>query len=206
MDYQAKQMAKAAAAKALQAANPFLVPVGAKDSLQTAAANVRIELKRAFPGVKFSIKTSRFSGGDSLRVRWIDGPTTEQVDAIANKYAAGRFDGMTDCYDYEANAWTDAFGDAKFVSTEREYSDQALANAIRTVSAQWAGNLASLGIEPLTVTNYRTGQYYRIQPSGAGNNYWSLESIIFRTAAKRTYALNKTPKALPMMEADEVAA
>lgn len=107
-DWEVKQAARKSAASILASNHPYLVPAG--NSLTTAAKNVRIELKRAFPDVKFSVRTSRFTGGDDLRVEWTDGPNTKQVDAITKKYAAGSFDGMTDCYDYSSSAWTDAFG------------------------------------------------------------------------------------------------
>jgi hypothetical protein len=131
-DYAAKQAAARFAADALIAANPHLVAVSAKvDGLMAAAKNIRIELARAFPGVKFSVKSSRFSMGDSIRINWIDGPTTAQVEAIVNRYEAGSFDGSTDCYNYRGDrAFTDAFGDAKFVQTSREYSDRTLANVM----------------------------------------------------------------------------
>ena len=55
---------------------------------------IRKELKAAFPGVKFSVKTGR-SGFDIVRVEWIDGPTRSEVDALMRKYATQGFDGMT---------------------------------------------------------------------------------------------------------------
>jgi hypothetical protein len=113
-DWEAKQAVRAAAARALQRAHPRLVPVSDKvDSLVAAAKNIRIELARAFPSIEFKVRSKRFSMGDDIRVSWADGPTSAQVDAIINRYRAGTFDGMTDSYDYEHSAWTDAFGDAK---------------------------------------------------------------------------------------------
>jgi hypothetical protein len=130
-DWKAKEAARKFAADALKQAFPHLVPVGESDGLVTAAKNIRIELKRAFPGVKFKVTTSRFAGGDSIRVNWIDGPTSSQVEQISNQYEAGDFDGMTDCYNYrEDHAWTDAFGDAKYISSSREYSPALVQTAI----------------------------------------------------------------------------
>jgi hypothetical protein len=75
----------------------------------TAAKNIRVELKRAFPSVSFRVRTQKYSGGDNVNVSWTDGPTAEQVKAIADKYAGGSFDGMTDCYDYKRSPWTEVF-------------------------------------------------------------------------------------------------
>jgi len=102
-----------------------------------AASNIRAELKRAFPGVKFSVRSDKFSGGDSIDVSWTDGPTTEQVRAIVNKYKAGSFDGMTDCYDYESRPWTSVFGDAKYTNCSRSHSPEALQAAVDRVQSTY---------------------------------------------------------------------
>jgi len=101
--------------------------------LVTAAKNIRAELREAFPGVKFSVRSDRFSGGDAIDVRWTDGPTSKSVEKIVNKYAEGSFDGMTDCYEYargEARQFNERHGGAKYVQTHREYSPALVANTI----------------------------------------------------------------------------
>ena len=57
---------------------------------------VRGALKRAFPGVKFSVRISRYSMGSSVRVGWTDGPTSKSVNEVVNMYDGRRFDGMID--------------------------------------------------------------------------------------------------------------
>ena len=57
---------------------------------------VRGALKAAFPGVKFSVKSSVYSGGASISVKWVDGPRQRDVERVAGQYAGGRFDGMID--------------------------------------------------------------------------------------------------------------
>jgi hypothetical protein len=184
-DWKAQQAARQSVAAAAQAANPHLVPVGEKvDSLQAAAKNIRIELARAFPGVKFSVKSSRFSGGDSITVRWIDGPTSQQVDDIADKYQAGSFNGMEDIYEYSHSAWRDAFGDAKYVHSDRENSDRAIASAIRTVCNQY-------GMEAPAIADFRAGKLWGV---GGGNGCRDLQSLIHQCAARRTWMLSKTAK------------
>lgn len=63
-----------------------------------ASRQVKKELKEKFPSIKFSVRYSSYSGGDSIRVSWNFGPTTAEIDAIINKYQYGNFDGMTDSY------------------------------------------------------------------------------------------------------------
>lgn len=57
---------------------------------------VRQALKRAFPAVKFSVRSDSYAGGASIRVRWEDGPTSVQVDAVTGVFAGADFDGMVD--------------------------------------------------------------------------------------------------------------
>ncbi len=125
---EAEQAAMQAAVAALRAAHPQLeAPTRERDALVTAARNLRAQLKARWPGVKFAVTTKRYTGGSSISVRWIDGPAVSLVDAIADRYQAGRFDGQTDCYDYSDSAWARAFGDAKYVFTSRDYSPAAIA-------------------------------------------------------------------------------
>src|SRR5215207_3826357 len=57
---------------------------------------LRAHLKREFPGVKFSVKGDSYSGGSSTDIRWTDGPTVKQVDAIVSAYSNRGFDGSID--------------------------------------------------------------------------------------------------------------
>lgn len=208
MDWKAKEMAKASAAKALQAANPHLIPKAqCRDGLIAAAKNCRIELARAFPGVKFSVKTRRFSGGDAMDVSWVDGPCSKQVDPIVDRYSAGSFNGMDDSYTYVACAWTEAFGDAKYTHTARSLSDKSIASAIRTALAKWGPDLGVLaGL--LTVEAYNKGELWKVQLPAALVSYGksNLQDLISDIAYARTWAIDQTPRAKPMNELIETAA
>jgi Large polyvalent protein associated domain 30/Large polyvalent protein associated domain 29 len=102
-------------------------------SARQAAANIRAELKKAFPGVKFSVRSKVFSGGDSIDVSWTDGPITSAVESIAKKYSGGSFNGMEDLYEYSRSPWTAVFGDAKYIHCNRHHSLEALKEAVREV-------------------------------------------------------------------------
>ena len=60
------------------------------------AVLIRKRLRREFPGVKFSVRISRYSMGSSISVSWADGPTKAQVEKITGEYSGSRFDGMID--------------------------------------------------------------------------------------------------------------
>lgn len=75
-----------------------------KERYQTRAAQaakqIREILKKEFPGIKFRVRSDNFSMGDSVDVKWDNGPTYDQVEKFIIHYEYGRFDGMTDCYEY----------------------------------------------------------------------------------------------------------
>ena len=77
---------------------------------------IRQALKKAFPGVKFSVRTSRYAGGSSVHVGWTDGPTSSQVEAVAGAYKGGGFDGMIDLA-YSQETWLLPDGSVRFAAT-----------------------------------------------------------------------------------------
>ena len=131
--------------------------------LVTAAKNIRAELREAFPAVKFRVRSSRFSGGDSIDIYWTDGPTTESVNQIVDKYKAGDFDGMTDCYDYKRSAergFNDNHGSAKYIHACRDYSDASIVNAITVLAVKYGSENAP------TLDDYRQGRIWIRKTSG----------------------------------------
>lgn len=65
---------------------------------------LRAELKEKFPNVKFQVTSKTYSGGDSVDIRYTYEkgvtPKYEEVNLLTHKYEAGKFDGMTDSYEY----------------------------------------------------------------------------------------------------------
>lgn len=102
-------------AKAMEAAKAEglamgLIPEAEFKGRGTAAAhNLRKELKAK--GIKVASLTGDY---DSIRVKVAEADLPA-VKAIAAKYEAGHFDGMSDCYDYDPTAWGKVFGDVRYV-------------------------------------------------------------------------------------------
>ena len=88
------------------------------------AKMIRQSLKEAFPGVKFSVRMERYSGGSSIDVRWTDGPNKAQVEAVIARFRSGGFDAMQDL-SYSIGRYLEGepvrFG-ASFLFTHRKYS------------------------------------------------------------------------------------
>ena len=100
-----------------------------KSSHALAGANIRKELKHKFPNCKFKVTTSSFSGGTDLRVSWFDGPTSEEIDSVINKYEYGYFNSMEDIYEYNKDH-NDSYGEVKYTFSKRNYSKGAMQDAV----------------------------------------------------------------------------
>lgn len=74
-----------------------------------AAWNLRAELKAA--GIKARVVNDGYS---ALRVT-VKAGDVGKVKDIAYKYEAGKFDAMSDCYNYAPGAWGEVFGDVRYV-------------------------------------------------------------------------------------------
>lgn len=66
---------------------------------------VKAALRKAFPGVKFSVRNSTGTGYGWLHATWTDGPTVREVDKVVNPYRV-RLCGINISRHYsEAEAW-----------------------------------------------------------------------------------------------------
>lgn len=65
---------------------------------------IRRTLRDTFPGVRFSVHSSKYAGGSSISVQWTDGPTTGAVDRAVGAYEGADFDGMVDLKTHQ-RAW-----------------------------------------------------------------------------------------------------
>lgn len=88
-----------------------------------AVSSIKKELKQKFPGIKFSVKSSRSSIGNSVDIFWEFGPTHKEVDDIVDKYRKSSFDEMQDLYVNDTNSekrkFQEEHGFVKYVYTHR---------------------------------------------------------------------------------------
>lgn len=94
---------------------------------------IRKLLKAHFPGVKFSVVSSRFSGGDAIHIHpkshIFEQEFHRELYFAFSATAAGQFDGMTDSYGYHRRK----FQGAKYVSFDRAYGNLPLLEIDRAV-------------------------------------------------------------------------
>jgi hypothetical protein len=151
------------------------------------AALVRKALKESFPGIKFSVRSSTYSGGASIRVGWTDGPNAAQVEAVVKVFEGSYFDGSID-YKGSLSAMVDGevvhFG-ADSISCSRDNSDAAVQRAIDSVYRRMQGNFEARGIAKPTVGQYRKGELYDVAITTSGwDANWNLQACISRAVAK----------------------
>ena len=88
------------------------------------ASKIKKRLTALYPKVKFSVRSDIFSGGDSVDIRWTDGPTSDAVHLITREYQHGSYDSMAEIYNYvDIDPSLECEG-AKYVQAHRTISKQ----------------------------------------------------------------------------------
>ncbi|ELV0485909.1 hypothetical protein SFE90_005030 [Salmonella enterica] len=128
--HQAKEAARIAADEQ-ESNNPdnagLLTTDAESNTTNLAAKNIRILLKKHFPGVKFSVRKRDYT---CINVSWTDGPTREAVEAIVDKFQEGSFNGMEDIYEYNHSAFNRVYGGVQYLFCSRDVSDELIAESI----------------------------------------------------------------------------
>ncbi len=149
-------------------------------SVAETAKLVRAALKRDFPGVKFSVRSDSYAGGASIRVRYEDGPTVQQVQGTTSLFTGSSFDAMIDLKSYhdtlladeDGNVRTVHFG-ADYVFVDRDYS----AATMEAVTAELGEALGrdDLDFARFTYTRVRkdNGKGWKDVRSGHNGESWN---------------------------------
>jgi len=95
---------------------------------------IRKELKEKFPGIKFSVRSESFAGGNSVDIDYTDGVPDDEIRKIVNKYEAGSFDGMTDMYNYDYDKTGPT---AKYVMVQRSISPEVWQKTKEELAAKY---------------------------------------------------------------------
>lgn len=170
-------------------------------SVTETAKLVRAALKAAFPGEKFSVRSSSYSGGASIDISWTDGPFEKAVDQVANRYQGSDFDGMQDMKIYRGGTLIGLPGGevdevkfgADFVFTHRTLSPEYLAELLPHAEAVLDDYSATYGT-PFALDGWYEGVPTPggIFPQGSGHNLlWFLSKEVAPGAPA------PTPRAVP---------
>jgi len=113
------------------------------------AKMVRTALREAFPGVKFSVRSSVYAGGSSIDVSWIDGPNARMVESVAGTFSGAYFDGMID-YKGSTKAMVDGvvtqFG-ADFIFVHRKNSAGFMASVMAAAARRYGALVAGVVVK-----------------------------------------------------------
>jgi len=82
-------------------------------------ANLVAELKKNFPTIKFSVTKDGYS---TIRIKWENGPTVAEVEAISNKFESYQSSYCGDYRDPSPTNFNNVFGGFKYVFTSRSQS------------------------------------------------------------------------------------
>ena len=96
-----------------------------KSNHAAAAQMIRAELKKN--GIRATVKSRVYSGGSSVDVKIqqdVCPATRKQVEAFANRFQYGHFDGMTDSYEYSNR--DESLPQVRFVFVTVDYSDEII--------------------------------------------------------------------------------
>jgi len=121
-------------------------------SVVETARMIRTALREAFPGVRFSVRSSSYSGGASININYTDGPTNAQVRAITGNFEGSYFDGMTDYkgFNYSSvNGEEVRFG-ADFIFVNRDYSETFLTTNLQAACAYYGYEVPEIIVTPRT--------------------------------------------------------
>lgn len=166
-------------------------------SLTDTAKLVREALKTNFPGVKFSVRSNSYSGGSSIDVGWIDGPTSKQVEEITNHFEGATFDGMTDLKSYHDSV--DSKGNpvrynVDFIFENRKYSEEFLLSVAAGVVSQYDYTLDDVKIKQ----EYSGEGFYIEANQVIGDGYiLTLRDAIIK-AAQETSAFVEAKQSAPI--------
>ena len=82
-------------------------------SSKLASANIRADLKKHLPGIKFSVRSHSHS---SIDIRFDEGTTTRNaVNAIVGKYSTGYYDSFSDCHLARSSPFNLVYGGVEHV-------------------------------------------------------------------------------------------
>ncbi len=129
-------------------------------STKETAEAIRQALKIAFPGFKFSVKTSYASMTSSTTIRWTDGPTEPEVEHITNQFSSKSFDGQTDSTHYHDQTAADGsrVQYSGWVHTRRTFSPALLTLAL----ARFQAIRAEYGLPPARLDIKANGDYSHV--------------------------------------------
>ncbi len=173
------------------------------------AKNVRKDLALSFPGFRFSV---RKGGYGEIRIAWTDGPSEDEVQAVAGKHKdiAERDRWNDDLWDHKPTYFTAVFGGVEYIWYDRTISDEraaAMASEVEGVCPATAGQ--GFHQSEMDKTTGAWEMYHKYELNGC-NMYWYDSRSVARVVLSRMSfyqapekkAAKAEKKAAPAVKAD----
>jgi hypothetical protein len=144
---------------------------------------IRTELKKNFPGIKFSVKSSSYAGGASISVRWTDGPARPTVEKVVKVFEGSTFDGSIDLKSYHSSTLNGEevhFG-ADSVMCSRTATRAFVEAIVAQFCKQWGYPTSKI-----KVSGTDQCAYVDAYELGYSENHWFSE-LLHKTDAKDMY-------------------
>lgn len=89
------------------------------------AKNIRLVLKKTFPGAKFSVRKESY---DCISIDWTDGPTWDEVQTATGMFEipSERDPYNDDIWDYHDSPFNALYGGVRYLHFRREYSPEII--------------------------------------------------------------------------------
>lgn len=129
----------------------LLTTANESNTTKLAAKNIRILLKKHFPGVKFSVRMRDYN---AIYVSWTDGPTKEAVEAITDKFEEGGVNSMEDMYEYNITGFHRVYGGVKYLFCTRDLTDALIAESIELLRKEYGETIIPADV---TLEAYKSG-------------------------------------------------
>ena len=122
------------------------------------AKNIRADLKKHYPGTKFSV---RKLGHNAIYVEWVDGASRSLVSEVLSDYKAIKSMNIDDSISYKTHAWV--FGTIDYLSITQDFSDDAVSEAINKVNKRFN--------KTVSLSQYHSGNLPELYVNGNYNDF-----------------------------------
>ncbi|OKO67461.1 hypothetical protein AC629_42700 [Bradyrhizobium sp. NAS80.1] len=116
------------------------------------------------------MKSKTYSGGASITVGWIDGPTAKLVESVTGAYAGGGFDGMIDLA-YSNYAWLMPDGTAAFAKTRGTAGSMGTVPSAQQMQPSFKSELVRFGADYVFTERRYSPAFYERAASKVARKY-----------------------------------
>jgi hypothetical protein len=142
---------------------------------------IRKELKTNFPKIKFSVRSSVYSGGSSIRIQWVDGPSEKAVEKVAKPFRGATFDAYTDSKSYVAGEYE---GEAVHFGSDYIFCTRAMSREfVMAITSQFCKRF---GIPMLEISGSDQDAWPNTNFLDYSKEHW-LNDLLHNTDAKDMY-------------------